>query len=235
MVDNKKETRPVALITGASRGIGHAIALKLANAYDLILVARNTELLEKTAAACREIGAKTQIITADVSNFLAVATALTGLHVDVLVNNAGVATMKSFLDLTAEEWHEMIDVNVNALYHVTRAVLPGMVQRGKGHICTIGSLAGRNNFAGGSAYTGTKHFVMGFSESLYLDVRDAGVGVSVIMPGSVDTDLVTPGTDTTWMLEPEDVANAVEFVVTSPHHMLVHRLEVRPLTPKRKR
>ena len=191
--------------------------------------------METTAGACRELGAMVQSIPVDVSHFLAVATALTGLHVDVLVNNAGVATMRPFLEMTAEEWHRMIDVNVNALYHVTRAVLPGMVSRGRGHVCTIGSIAGRNTFAGGTAYAGTKHFVMGFAESLYFEVRDAGVGVSVIMPGSVDTDLFPPGTDRSWMIEPGNVADAVAFVVTAPPHMLVHRLEVRPLSPKRKR
>jgi NADP-dependent 3-hydroxy acid dehydrogenase YdfG len=166
---------------------------------------------------------------------LATATALTGLHVDVLINNAGVAVMKPFLEMTAEEWNRQVDVNVNALYHVTRAVLPGMVQRGHGHVCIIGSTAGRNTFVGGTCYTGTKHFVMGFAESLMLEVRDAGVGVSVITPGSVATELFPAGTNTTWMLEPENVADAVVFAVTTPQHMLVHRLEVRPLSPKRPR
>ena len=226
--------RPVALITGASRGIGHAIALRLAETHDLILVARNAKRLEETASACPK-GTRVQTIAVDVADRLAVASALTGLHVDVLVNNAGVATMRPFLEMTAEEWHRMVDVNVNALYHVTRAVLPGMVSRGHGHVCTIGSIAGRNTFAGGTAYTGTKHFVMGFSESLMLEIRDYGVGVSVVMPGSVDTDLFPEGTDTSWMLEPANVADAVAFVIGAPSHMLVHRIEVRPLSPKRKR
>lgn len=228
-------TRPIALITGASRGIGHAIAVRLADTHDVILVARDAAKLEETAEACRGAGAQADTIAVDVSNFLEVATALTGLPVDVLVNNAGVATMRPFLEMTADEWHRMVDVNVNALYHVTRAVLPGMVQRGHGHVCTIGSIAGRNTFAGGTAYTGTKHFVMGFSESLMLEVRDAGVGVSVVMPGSVDTDLFPPGTNKSWMLEASNVADAVAFVVTTPPHMLVHRIEVRPLSPKRPR
>lgn len=233
--DTSVPARPVALVTGASRGIGRAIALRLAETYDLILVARDSVKLGEAADACRSAGATVETIAVDVSNFLAVATALTGLHVDVLVNNAGVATMRPLLEMTADEWHRMVDVNVNALYHVTRSVLPGMVQRGRGHVCIIGSTAGRNTFVGGTAYTGTKHFVMGFAESLMLEVRDAGVGVSVVMPGSVDTELFPPGTDTAWMLEASNVADTVAFVVNAPQHMLLHRVEVRPLSPKRKR
>lgn len=227
--------RPVALVTGASRGIGRAIATQLAGQYDLILVARDHERLENVAATCRELGAQVQTLLLDVADGAGTAAALAGLHVDVLVNNAGVAVLKPFLDMTAEEWHRQVDVNVNALYHVTRAVLPGMVQRGRGHVCIIGSTAGRNTFVGGTCYTGTKHFVMGFAESLMLEVRDAGVGVSVITPGSVATDLFPEGTNLTWMLEPQNVADAVAFAVNAPPHMLVHRLEVRPLSPKRRR
>jgi len=227
--------RPVALITGASRGIGHAIALQLAPNHDLVLVARDADQLAAVAAECEALGASARTIAVDVTNALATAAQLNGLHVDVLINNAGVAVMTPFLEMTAEEWNRQVDVNVNALYHVTRAVLPGMVARGRGHVCMIGSIAGRNTFAGGTCYSGTKHFVMGFAESLMLEVRDAGVGVSVIMPGSVDTDLFPPGTNRTWMLEPQNVAEAVAFVVQTPPHMLVHRLEVRPLSPKRSR
>jgi len=227
--------RPVALVTGASRGIGRAIALRLAATHDLVLVARDTDKLTEVAVACEALGASVQTIAMDVRNGLAAASALTGLHVDVLVNNAGVAVLKPFLEMTAEEWSRQVDVNVNALYHVTRAVLPGMVQRGRGHVCIIGSTAGRNTFVGGTCYTGTKHFVMGFAESLMLEVRDAGVGVSVVTPGSVATELFPEGTNTEWMLEPDNVADAVAFAVTAPPHMLVHRLEVRPLSPKRPR
>lgn len=228
-------TRPVALVTGASRGIGRAIALRLAESHDLVLVARDTGKLAETAHACEEAGVMVQVVAVDVRDGVATAAALTGLHVDVLVNNAGVAVMKPFLEMTAEEWNRQVEVNVNALYHVTRAVLPGMMQRGRGHVCIIGSTAGRNTFVGGTCYTGTKHFVMGFAESLMLEVRDAGIGVSVITPGSVATELFPEGTNTAWMLEPENIADAVAFAVTAPPHMLVHRLEVRPLSPKRPR
>ena len=228
-------SKPVALVTGASRGIGRAISLALAPTHDLIVVARDASHLEETASLSRSAGATVQSLLLDVTDAAAVESVLAGVVVDVLVNNAGVAVMRPFLEMTAEEWHRMVDVNVNALYHVTRALLPGMVARGRGHVCTIGSIAGRNTFAGGTAYTGTKHFVMGFSESLMLEVRDAGVAVSVVMPGSVDTDLFPPGTNRTWMLEPKEVGHAVAFVVNAPAHMLVHRIEVRPLSPKRPR
>ena len=228
-------SKPVALVTGASRGIGRAISLALAPTHDLIVVARDASHLEETASLSRSAGATVQSLLLDVTDAAAVESVLAGLVVDVLVNNAGVAVMRPFLEMQAEEWHRMVDVNVNALYHVTRAVLPGMVERQRGHVITIGSTAGRNTFVGGTCYVGTKHFVMGFSESLMLEVRDAGVKVSVVMPGSVETDLFPPGTDTSWMITPADVAGAVRNQVDSPPHLLQYIVEVRPLSPKRRR
>ncbi|MDZ7630325.1 MAG: SDR family NAD(P)-dependent oxidoreductase [Gemmatimonadaceae bacterium] len=227
--------RPTALVTGASRGIGRAIALAMAPIHDLILTARSTDALASVASEATALGAAVRAIPCDVADPKAVATALAGVQCDVLVNNAGVAHLKPFLSLTPEEWHGMVDVNVNALYHVTRSVLPGMVERQRGHVVNIASTAGRNTFVGGSCYAGTKHFVMGFSESLMLEVRDAGVKVSVVMPGSVATDLFPAGTDTSWMCTPEDVALAVRHLVETPPHTLQYIVEVRPLSPKRRR
>jgi 3-hydroxy acid dehydrogenase / malonic semialdehyde reductase len=227
--------RPTALITGASRGIGRAIALALAPTHNLVLTARAADALATVAQEARTSGAEVHVIPCDLTNPASVSAALASVQCDVLVNNAGVASIKPFLSTTPAEWHAMVDVNVNALYHVTRAVLPGMVERQRGHVITIGSTAGRNTFVGGSCYAGTKHFVMGFSESLMLEVRDAGVKVSVVMPGSVETDLFPSGTDTSWMCLPEDVASAVRHLVDTPPHLLQYIVEVRPLTPKRRR
>ena len=130
----------------------------------------------------------------------------------------------------------MVDVNFSALYHVTRAVLPGMVSRERGHVVIIGSIAGRSAFVGGSCYAATKHAVMGFAESLMLEVRDAGVKVSVVSPGSVATDFSPPKPrDLPWQLLPEDVAAAVAHAIDTPPGVLLHRVEVRALSPKRPR
>lgn len=229
------ERRPTCLVTGASKGIGRAIALRMAQTHDIVALARNEDALDALAEEIGEGGGRCHSLVVDVADPHAVAAALSDVRADVLVNNAGVATMKPFLELTAEEWHRMIDVNLNALYHVTRAVLPGMVERRRGHVVIVGSLAGRNTFAGGTAYTATKHAVMGFADSLMLEVREAGVKVSVVMPGSVETELFPPGTDSSWMLEPEDVAESVAYAVETPPWVLVGRLEVRPLRPKTRR
>ncbi len=228
-------TRPTALVTGASRGIGRAIALELARTHDLILTARSADGLASLATDAAARGAAVRTIPCDLADPAAVQAALAAVQCDVLINNAGVASIKPLLSLSPSEWKAMVDVNVNALYHVTRALLPGMVERQRGHVITIGSIAGRNTFVGGSCYSGTKHFVMGFSESLLLEVRDAGVKVSVVMPGSVDTELFPAGTDTSWMCVPEDVASAVRHLVDTPPHLLQYIIEVRPLTPKRRR
>jgi 3-oxoacyl-[acyl-carrier protein] reductase len=224
---------PTALITGASRGIGRAIALRLAADHDIVAVARTTDDLQALAREIEARGGRCRTIPLDVTDAAAVRTQLAGVDADVLVNNAGVGVMKPLLEMEPEEWARQLDVNVNALYHVTRAVLPGMVQRGRGYVITIGSLAGRNTFAGGTAYTGTKHFVNGFSESLMLEVRDRGVRVSVVMPGSVDTDFGRGRSGASWKLTADEVADAVAYLVATPAHGLVSRIEMRPAIPQK--
>jgi NADP-dependent 3-hydroxy acid dehydrogenase YdfG len=227
----------VALVTGASRGIGRAIAMRLAPTHDLVAVARSADDLATLVDAAAAAGAACRPVAVDLSDGPAVAAALAGVDADVLVNNAGVGVLKPFLELTPEEWHTMVDVNFNALYHVTRAVLPGMVARGRGHVVIVGSIAGRSAFVGGSCYAGTKHAVLGFAESLMLEVRDAGVKVSVVSPGSVATHFGggpgDPGKRKP-QLAADDVASAVRYVVDTPPEVLVHRLEVRvaSLTPR---
>jgi 3-oxoacyl-[acyl-carrier protein] reductase len=228
--------RPVALITGASRGIGRAIALRLAATHDIVAVARTAAALARLAAEVEQAGARCTAVPLDVADPDAVARTLGGRDADVLVNNAGVGVLQPLLDLAPDDWRRMVDVNVNALYHVTRAVLPGMVARGAGHVVVVGSIAGRSAFAGGAAYAATKHFAMGFAESLMLEVRDAGVKVSVVSPGSVATEFSGRAEPKAGgQLLADDVADAVAYVVGAPAEVLVHRVEVRILSPKRPR
>ena len=230
--------RLTALVTGASRGIGRAICLRLArDGYDVIALARNEAELEAVGIEVSQLGVQCRLMAVDLTHTAAIAAALYGVRVDVLVNNAGIGVTKPFTDLAPDEWHRMIDVNVHALYHVTRAVLPGMLVRGSGHVCTIGSISGRSAFVGGSCYAGTKAFVTAWAESLMLEVRERGVKVSVVMPGGVATEFggKTPTAADAWKLSAADVADAVAYVVGTPPTVLVHRLEVRTLNaPPRK-
>jgi 3-hydroxy acid dehydrogenase / malonic semialdehyde reductase len=223
-----------ALVTGASRGIGRAIALRLAASYDIVAVARSKPELASLAKEIEAAGGRCRTIALDVADEQAVAAALGDVQCDVLVNNAGVATMKPFLQLSSAEWHRMVDVNFNALFYVTRAVLPGMVDRKHGFVVTIGSLAGRNTFVGGSCYAATKHAVNGFTESLMLEVRESNVRVAVVMPGSVATELTVASGDQSWKLTGAQIADAVWYLVSQPASVLVSRLEVRPARTARR-
>ena len=225
---------PVALVTGASRGIGRAIALRLAaDGYDMVAVARNAAELDALSREISAAGGTCRVLPLDITKAADVARALEGLDVEVLVNNAGVGIIKPFAEMSPDEWNTMMDVNVNALYHVTHAVLPGMLARGRGHVCTIGSISGRSAYVGGAAYSGTKAFVTAWAESLMLEVRGRGVKVSVVAPGGVATEFsghqVTDADQ--WKLAPEEVASAVAQVIATPPDVLIHRLEVRTLTP----
>jgi len=224
--------KPIAVVTGASKGIGRAIALRLAGDYEIVAVARSDELLETLAQEIEQRGGACRPRVVDITDAGAVAAALAGIDAQVLVNNAGIGYVKPFLELTREEWRRMVDVNFNALFDVTRAVLPGMLARRSGHIVVIGSIAGRSAFVGGTGYAATKHAVMGFTENLMLEVRDAGVKVSVVNPGSVATGFWTRR-DPSWIPAAADVADAVAHVLATPPPVLVHRVEIRALSPKR--
>ena len=227
-------TRPTAVVTGASRGIGRAVAIRLAKTHQIIGVARDAALLQSLCDEVAASGGECRPCVLDLTRPTDIERALAGVAADVLVNNAGVITKKPLLRLTPDEWREMMDVNVSALFHVTRQLLPGMVERRRGHIVNIASIAGRSAFPGGTGYVATKHAVLGFSESLMLEVREHGVKVSVVMPGSVATDMIVgDSTDQSWMLRPEDVASVVAQIVSMPPHALTYQVEVRASNPRK--
>jgi 3-hydroxy acid dehydrogenase/malonic semialdehyde reductase len=224
--------RPVALVTGASRGIGRSTAVRLAGEYDIIALARSAADLETLRLDVETKGAACRAIVVDLADHDATDRALAGIRCDVLVNNAGVGPIKDFLELTPAEWHRIVDVNFSALFHVTRAVLPGMIERRRGHVIMVGSIAGRSAFTGGTAYAASKHAVAGFAECLMLEVRHHGVKVSTINPGSVAT-AFSRRADESWMLSPDEVAESIAHIIATPHDVLVHSVEIRALAPKK--
>ncbi|HKG93107.1 MAG TPA: SDR family oxidoreductase [Gemmatimonadaceae bacterium] len=219
-----------ALVTGASRGIGRAIALALAAKYEIVAVARSRDELDALAREIERGGGSCTPVVLNITDADAVAEALGGVRADVLVNNAGVGIMKPLVELTPGEWRTMVATNLDAVYYVTAALLPGMIERRAGHVVIVGSIAGRSAFAGGTCYTATKHALVGFAESLLFEVRDANVKVTLVNPGSVNSSFSRSGRDQSWKLAPEQVADAVAYVVETPPGVLVHQLEIRTLT-----
>lgn len=206
--------------------------MSLAADHDIVAVARALPELEQLAAEIRDGGGVCTVRPADVGSESDVREALHGVDADVLVNNAGLGRLVPLLELEPDDWRAMIDVNVNGLFHVTRTLLPGMIQRGRGHIVVISSIAGRSAFVGGSCYAATKHFANAFAESLYLEVRDSGVKVSLIQPGAVATEFNQgdpTATANAWKLRPDAIAGAVRHVLSTGENELVFQMEVRAL------
>lgn len=225
--------KPTAVVTGASRGIGRAIAIRLARDYDIVAAARSKPELETLAAEIEKGGGACRVIPIDLTDSDAIDATFTGIDAHVLVNNAGIGVLKPFMELTRAEWRRMVDLNFNALYDVTHAVLPSMLARRSGHVVIIGSVMGRTAGVGATCYAATKHAAMGFSECLMLEVRDAGVKVSIVNPASTATHF-SERSDPSWMLAPEEVAEAVAQLIDTPPDVLVHRVEIRALSPKKK-
>lgn len=231
----------IALVTGATRGIGRATAFMLGRAgYAVGLCGRNPARVEALLVELRAEGIAAAGRAADVGNpddVKALVATVTGElgPVSVLINNAGIAILRPFAELSLEEWDATMSTNLRSLYLVTRAVLPGMRSRQDGFVVNVASLAGKNAFAGGTAYVASKHAVLGFSRTLMLEVRKDGVRVVAICPGSVDTALIreqstlTPNLEA--ILKPEDVAQAILDVLRMPRRALVSELDIRPANP----
>jgi 3-oxoacyl-[acyl-carrier protein] reductase len=230
-----------ALITGATEGIGRATAFALAHAgYRVAVCARTEAKVRKLVRELEAEGVEAAGAAADVGNPEQVARmieAVTGTlgEIDVLINNAGVLIGKPFEELTLDDWDTTMATNVRSLYLVSRAVLPGMRQRRRGDIVNVASLAGRNGFAGGTAYSASKHAVLGFSRSLMLETRKEGIRVIAVCPGSVDTSMLRDQpmlkSEPSRILRPEDVAATILQALTLPDRALVSELDIRPRDP----
>jgi NADP-dependent 3-hydroxy acid dehydrogenase YdfG len=236
----------IILITGATSGFGEACARRFAkNGWKLVLAARRAERLKSLQA---ELGGENAVhtITLDVREQDAVNAALTNLpqgfsEPDILVNNAGLALgMGPAYEADLSEWNRMVDTNIKGLMYCTRAVLPGMVKRNRGHIINIGSVAGDWPYPGGNAYGSTKAFVKQFSRNLRADLFGTAIRVTNIEPGLAETEFsivrfngdaekaakVYEGIQP---LTAEDIAETVYWTATLPPHININRLEVMPV------
>ncbi len=235
----------IVLITGATAGIGEATAGLLAeNGYRLIVTGRREERLEKLKA---RFGKLTDVYTLcfDIRNRREVEDAVDSLpgewkDIDVLLNNAGLAAgMDYFHEADAGDWEQMIDTNLKGLLYMTRKVAPGMIDRGKGHIVNVGSIAGREMYERGNVYSATKHAVEALSRGMRIDMLPHGIRVSTVSPGLVETEfsLVRFKGDKERAKHPykgmkpltgRDVAEAILFMLTRPPHVSIHDLLIMP-------
>jgi 3-hydroxy acid dehydrogenase / malonic semialdehyde reductase len=237
---------PTVLITGASAGIGEACARAFAPiGARLLLAARRADRLGSLARDLHDQnGTESHLLNMDVRDLGVVSRVLGDLppewEVDIVVNNAGMALgLDPLQDGDPREWDEMIDTNVKGLLYVTRAVLPGMIARGRGHVINIGSVAGHDVYPGGGVYCATKHAVDAITRSLRMDLFGTPVRVTTVDPGLVQTDFsairfrgdleraarvyegYTP-------LTPADVADAVLYAATRPPHVNIDEIILKP-------
>jgi NADP-dependent 3-hydroxy acid dehydrogenase YdfG len=223
----------LVVVTGVSKGIGKATAnLFLEKGYLVAGVSRSSTIIEHDHFRFYQL---------DVSDHSAVKNTFQkicddfGMTIDILVNNAGLGYSSYMHEMSDEEWHKMFDINVHGLYYCTKKVLADMMKQGYGHIVNIASIAGTMGVETMAGYCGTKHAVRGISHSLYKEVRNHGVKVTCIYPGSVNThffDEIDSVTANENMMRPEDIALSIlQAVETHPNYHVVD-LEIRPLKPK---
>jgi 3-oxoacyl-[acyl-carrier protein] reductase len=226
----------VAVITGAGRGIGAAIAHELSNlGATAVLCGRTRATLESTAQAIAEAGGKSEVIACDVTNLQSVEAAARRVEagfrrVDILVNNAGIGGFGGPLhQLPPDSWDQILNTNLRGVYFAVRAFAPLMIRARSGHIINISSLAGKNALPNGAAYAASKWGLNGLSYSLAEELRGYNIRVAVVCPGSTNTELSPhAGKDPTKMLQPEDVAHTVAMLVTQSPQSFVSEILLRP-------
>lgn len=236
----------IALITGATSGIGQATALKTAEAgYNLIITGRRKDRLEEMAQKIREKGVEVLTLNFDVRNQEEVHQAVSELdeqwkNIDVLVNNAGLAVgVTPIQEGILDDWERMIDTNIKGLLYITREVAPLMIRRQKGHIVNIASTAGKEVYPGGNVYCATKHAVDALSRAMRIDMLKDHIKVTNIAPGMVETEFslvrykgdaeaakkvyagLTP-------LSNEDIADVIVFAISCPAHVCLNDIVITP-------
>jgi NADP-dependent 3-hydroxy acid dehydrogenase YdfG len=241
----------VAIVTGASSGIGHATSLALAKAgAKVAIAARRTDRLQQLENEIKKNGGQCLVITCDVTKrkdceSLVDAVIKKWGRVDILINNAGIMPLSFLKNLKVDEWEQMVDVNIKGVIFCTAATISHMINQNSGHIVNLSSVAGRIVFPAGSVYCATKYAVRAFSEGIRQELSSRhNIRVTTIEPGVVATELTDTITDkslesfvnfskTMESLQSEDIANAILFAVESPLHMNVNEILIRPTKQER--
>ncbi len=226
----------VALVTGGGRGIGRAIALRLARlGAGVAICGRNAQALAAAEAELKNSGSPAYAQIADVSQTNDVTALVEKTEaalgpISILVNNAGIGLFGPAHEKTEDDWDHVLNTNLKGVFLVSRAVAPSMIQRGGGDIINISSLAGRNAFAGGGIYCASKWGLQGLSACMAEDLREHGIRVSVVCPGSVATEFSPRSSkDPAKVLSPEDVAHAVAMIVTQGPQSFLSEVHLRPV------
>jgi len=228
-------TEQIAIVTGAGRGIGEAISKRLAAlGATVVLVARDTARLAQVKREIENAGGRAETASVDLLHEGAIDTLAGFIKVrhgrcDILVNNAGIGAMGKPLHETAPGiWDAVMATNLRAPFLMIRALAPLMIAASRGHIINISSLAGHNPLRNGAAYAASKWGLNGLTYSVAEELRDFGIRVSAVAPGSVHTEFGGSGADGSWKIQPEDVANIVAMIVTQSPHSFVSEVLVRP-------
>jgi len=237
------------VITGASSGIGNATArLLAAKGARVVLAARREERLADLKATIEADGGTALVVPTDVTDRSQVQALIDAAvdafdGVDVLINNAGLMPLSLMKNTHEDEWEQMVDVNIKGVLYGIGAVLPLMLEQGRGHIVNIGSVAGRRVFGGGAVYCGTKFFVRALTEGMRNELGPAhNIRTTNVAPGAVATELISTITDEEILeqiksgnegmtpLESEDIAEAVHYALTAPARVDVEEVLVMPTT-----
>ena len=234
------ETIKTALITGGSKGIGYGIAEALIrDGIRVAITSRSQQNADEAANALNKIREGYALaIESDVRNLTSQEQAVQTVlghwgRLDYFIANAGVGYFAPIQELSAELWQETIDINLTGVFFSAKASIAALTES-KGYFINIASLAGTNFFANGAAYNASKFGLVGFSQAMMLDVRNAGVKVTTIMPGSVATEFNNhePSDKDAWKIQPEDIGQIVSDLIKMPARTLPSKIEVRPTTPK---
>lgn len=226
----------IALVTGAGRGIGKAVSLLLAQSgCRVALAARSRDQLEAVQKEIGTLGNEALSIPTDLAEDEETNRLVEKIHqtwggVDILINNAGWGKRASVVKARVEDWDQTLRLNLRAPMLLAKLLLPAMMEKGEGAVINIGSVSGKTGEADGAAYSASKFGLIGFTQSLFEEVREYGIKVAVILPGFVDTPLIPPNRhlDRSKMIQAEDVAKTVHYVLTSPGTTCPVEITIRP-------